>query len=100
MGSTAHQHRRVVTLEALNRASVRIEDESLGDFVRALREQHAQDDIVRRPRRIFGQQLFDEPRQAVNDLVDEAKMERVMHRFAAEARTTYGPRRRAHAGSC
>ena len=53
----------------------------------------------RGPRRILGQQLLDEARQAADDLVDEAQMRAVVHLFGARRRRCCGPRPRARAGT-
>src|SRR6266702_7122750 len=58
--SGAHQHCRIVALEALDGTAVGVIDEALGNFVGAGGKQHPQDDIVGRAGGLFGQQLLDD----------------------------------------
>jgi hypothetical protein len=81
--AAAHQHRSVVTLKPLNRPAIRIEDQPLGNFIGPRRKQHSQYDVVGRTGAIFGEELLDKPSQAMNNFVDEAEMQSVMHRFGA-----------------
>ena len=55
-----------MAVEALQHAPVGAGDEPFRSLVRTRRQQHAHHDIVSRPRRVFTQQLVDEPAQPVN----------------------------------
>src|SRR5258708_7715606 len=79
--SGAHQHCRIVALEALDGTAVGVIDEALGDFVGAGGKQHPQDDIVGRAGGLLGQQLLDDAGETVRELVDEPQVRGVMHLF-------------------
>src|SRR5678816_4342334 len=83
--SGAHEHRRIVALEILQRAAVGVVDHLLRRLVGARRELYAQHHVIPRAGVVVAQVLLNELADAVAHLVDEAQVRGVVHRVLGGA---------------
>src|SRR5256885_7229911 len=82
---SAHEHRRIEALESLDSARVGVVHQPLGHLVGPRRQQHPQHHVIRRTRRLLGQQLLDDAGQTMVQLVDESQVRTVVHLVRAGA---------------
>src|SRR5579871_6931001 len=77
--SGSHQYRRIVAFESLDGARICVEYQTLRELVDAWRQQHAQHDVIGRSGRLFCEQLLDDARQPMIELVHEAQVRAVVN---------------------